>query len=106
MFHKYLGESVAVANCMSHFSFFVTTKATVKLDDVNTGHAQGIGVIIYCFPNRYIIYPVVLFYYYPGRPSNTITSGALKFYVGFQNIKSEPHFDFVYPQGRSWILPY
>ena len=44
LFHKYGGENVAVKNCMSHFSMFVPTKATGKLDNGNTGHAQGIGI--------------------------------------------------------------
>ena len=45
---------------------------------------------------------------FPGNLYNTISSGALKFYVGFQKVTSEPleHSDFVYPQGRSWISTY
>ena len=47
-------------------------------------------------------------YYCPGHPSNTISSGDLKFYVGFQNVTSEPleHCEFFDPQDRSWISPY
>ena len=43
-------------------------------------------------------------YSFPGHPPNTISSGALKLYVGFQKVMSEPlqHCDFVDPQGRSW----
>ena len=99
LFHKDGGANVAVTNCMSHFSMFVSNKATVKLDNGNTGHAQGIGIIVCRFPNCSIIYPVVPVYYYPGHPYNTISSGALKFYIGFKNVTSEPleHCDFVDP---------
>ena len=47
-------------------------------------------------------------YYYPGQPSNTISSGVLKCYVGFQNVTSEPleTFDLVDPQGHSWRSPH
>ena len=47
-------------------------------------------------------------YYFPGRPLNTISSGALKCCVGFQKVTSEPpeHCDFVDPQGCSWISTY
>ena len=48
------------------------------------------------------------FYYFPGDNSNTISSGALKLYIGFQKIKSEPleYFDFVDLQGLSWRSPH
>ena len=107
LFHKYGGGNVAVTNCMSHFSMFVPTKVTVKLANVNTVHDQIIGIILCHFPNCSIIYPVVPVYYYPGHPYNTISSGSLKFYAGFQKVASEPHehFDFVDPQGRSWRSP-
>ena len=84
---------------MSHFSMFVPTKATVKLDNGNTVHAQGIGIILCCFPNCLIIYPVGPVYFFPGHPSNNISSGALKFYIGFKKVTSEPieHCDFVDP---------
>ena len=36
LFHKYRGANVAVTNCMSHFSMFVPTKATLKLANGNT----------------------------------------------------------------------
>ena len=80
----------------------------MKISNVNTVHAQGIGIILCCFPNCLIIYPVGPVYYCPGHPSNTISSGALKFYIGFKKVTSEPleHCDFVDPQGRSWISPY
>ena len=91
-----------------HFSMFVPTKATVKLATKNTGHAQGIGIILCPFPNCSIIYPVVPVYYFPGHPSNTISSGALKFYIGFKRVTSEPleHCGFVDPEGCSWISQY
>ena len=82
LFHKYGGANAAVKNCMSHFSMFFPTKATVKLANGNTGHAQGIGIILCCFNNCSIIYPFVTVYYFPGHPYNTIPSGELKFYVG------------------------
>ena len=68
---------------MSHFSMFVPTKTTVKLANGSTVHAQGIGIILCSFTNCLIIYLVGQVYYCPGQPSNTISSGALKFYVGF-----------------------
>ena len=51
---------------------FVPTKATDKLANGNTGHAQEIGIILCHFPKCPIIYPVVQIYYFPGHPSNTI----------------------------------
>ena len=53
----------------------------------------------------FTLYPVRPVYYFPGRPSNTIPSGAIKFYAGFQKVtyKSLKRCDFVDPQGRSWI---
>ena len=83
LFHKYGGANAAVTNCMSYFSMFVSTKATVKLANGNTGHAQGIGIILCCLPNCSIMYPVVTVYYCPGHPSKNISSGELKFYIGF-----------------------
>ena len=86
----------------------VPTKATVKLANVNTGHAQVIGIILCHFTNCYIIYPAGPVYYCPSHPSNTISSDALKFYVIFKKVMSEPleHCDFVDPQGRSCKSPY
>ena len=93
---------------MSHFSMFVLTKATVKLTNGNTRHSQGIGNILCHFPNCYIIFPVGPVYYFPSHASNAISSSALKLYVVFQNVTSEPleHCDFVYPQGHSWRSSY
>ena len=36
------------------------------------------------------IYHMGGLYYYPDRPSNTISIGDLKLYVGFQKVASEP----------------
>ena len=82
-FNKYGGANFEVKNCMSQFSMSFPTKATVKLSNVNTGHAQGIGIILFRFHNCLIIYPVGPVYYFPGHPSNTILLDALTFYVGF-----------------------
>ena len=86
----------------------VPTKATVKLANGNTVHAQGIGIILFCFPNCPIIYPVGPVYYCPGLPLNTFSPGALKFYVYFQKATPEPfeHCNFVDPQGHSLRSPY
>ena len=81
LFHKYGGADVAVTNFMSNFSMLVPTKATVKLANVNTGHAQVIGIILCHFTNCSIIYPVGPVYYFPCHPSNIISLGALKFYL-------------------------
>ena len=83
---------------------FVPTKATVKLDNGNTGNAQGVGIIFCRITNCPDIYLVGPFYYHPGQPTNTISSGALKFCVVYQKVTYEPleHCDFVDPQGRSW----
>ena len=69
---------------------FIPTKSTVKLANENVGYAQGIGIILCCFPNCPIIYPVVTVYCFPGHPSNTILWGDLKCYVGSKNIASKP----------------
>ena len=82
-FHKYGGANFSVTDCMSHFSIFVPTKATVKLANGNTGHTQVVWVILCRFTNCSIICPVGTVYYCLGHPSNIISSGALKFYVGF-----------------------
>ena len=89
LFHKDGGANVAFTNSMPHFSMFVPTKTTVKMVNGNTVHAQGSWVILCCFSKCYIIYPVGLIYYFPGHPTNTISSGDLKFYGGFQKVTSE-----------------
>ena len=58
LFHKYVGVNAEVTNGMLYFSMFVPTKANMKLASVNTGHAQGIGIILCRFTNYSIIYPV------------------------------------------------
>ena len=74
---------------MSHLYIFLQTKASVKLTNENTGHAQVLGIILCWFSNFSIIYPLGPVYYCPGNPFNTISSGALGFYVGFQKVMSE-----------------
>ena len=73
LFHKYGGANVTVKNCMSQFSMFVPTNATVKLDNGNTVHAQVIEIILCHFTNFYIIYPMGLVYYCQDHPYNTIS---------------------------------
>ena len=93
---------------MSHFSMFFPTKDTVKLANGNTVHDQVIGIILCLFPKLPIIYLLGTVYYFPGRPSNTISFYALKFYVGFQKVAYEPfeHCDYFDPQGSYWRSPY
>ena len=50
LFNQDGGASFVVANCMSYFYMFLPTEATVKLDNLNMEHAQGIGIIFCCFP--------------------------------------------------------
>ena len=90
LFHKYEGDNAVVKNCMSHFSMFFPTKVTVKLANGNTGHTQGVGIILCRFPNCSIIYQERTVYYCPGHPSNTISSDALKFYASFKKVTYEP----------------
>ena len=85
-FNKYGGANVAVANYMSHFSMFLPTKTTVKLANGNTEHTQGIRIILCCFPNCSIMYPVGPVYYYPGHPSNTISLDDLNFLLVFKTL--------------------
>ena len=68
---------------------FVPTNVNVKLANVNTGHAQRIGIVLCSFPNSAIIFTMGPVYYFPSQPSNTISSGSLKFHVGFQKVTSE-----------------
>ena len=102
LFYKYGGVNVVVTNCMSQFSMIVPAKANVKLD------AQGIAIILCRFPNCPIIYPVVPVYYCRGNWSKSISSRALKFYVGFQKVAAEPfeYYDFVDTQGPYWRSPH
>ena len=80
----------------------------MKLANGNTGHAQGIGVLLCSFPSCSIIYPLGPVYYFPGHPYNIISSCDLKFYVGFKKVTSEPleHCDFVDTRGHYWRSPY
>ena len=80
----------------------------MKLANGNTGNAQGIGIILCHFINCLTIYPVVPVHYCPSYPSKKISSGDLKFYVGFQKVTYKPlkFFDFVDPQSHSWRSPY
>ena len=108
LFHKYEGANFAVENFMSRFSMLIPTKANVKLDNGNIGYTQVIGIILCRFPNCYIIYPTGSVYYFTVQPSNTISLGALLFYIGFQNVTYEllEHCDFVESQGNSWRSTY
>ena len=81
---------VAVTKFISKFSMFVPTKATVKPANGNMGHAQGIGIISFRFPNCSIIYLVGPAYYFLGHHYLTITPGTLKIYFDFQKVTSEP----------------
>ena len=83
MLHKYEGTHVSVTKCMSHFSIFLPTKATVKLSNKNKGLSQIIVIIWWDFTKCPIIYPVVLVNHFPYNPSNDISLGPLKYYVGF-----------------------
>ena len=57
-FNEYGGANVTVKNCISHFSMFVPTKATAKVANENTVHAQWIEIILCHFNNCSIIHPV------------------------------------------------
>ena len=97
LFHKYGGVNVVVTNFMSHSSIFVPSKDTVNLDNVNTGHAQVIGIILCYLLRCSIIYPIENFYYFPGYPYNTISTSVITFHVGFQKVTYETieHCDFL-----------
>ena len=86
---------------------FLPNKDTMKLSNRNKGHSQGIGIILFCFTDCSIIYPVGPVYYFTGHPYNTISPDALTFYVGFKDVTSAPleHCEFVYPQSCSWRSP-
>ena len=86
----------------------VPTEVTVKLDNENMGHAQGIGIILCHFTNFTFVYSLGPVYYCPGQTYNTISPKSLTFYVGFQKVTFEPlePCDFIDPQGRSWRSHY
>ena len=84
--------------------FYVCThQVHCEMANGNIGHDQGIGIILCFFNNCPIIYLVGPVYYCPGYPSNMISSGAVKFYAGFQNFTSETleHCGFADPRGLS-----
>ena len=85
LFDKYEEVNIAFTNCVSQFSMF-PTKGTVKLENENKVHAQGIDIILCLLPLCPIIYLFVPVYYYTGHPFNTISLGALKYYVCFQKV--------------------
>ena len=68
---------------MSYPYIFVPTQDNMKLDNGNIGHDKIIGIILCCFTNLPIIYPVVTVYLFLGHPYNTISPGDLNCYVGF-----------------------
>ena len=80
----------------------------MKLANGNTVNAQVIGIILCRLTNCPIIYDLGSVYYCPFHPSNTLSLGSLKCYVGFKNDMTEPleHYDFLEPQGCSCISLY
>ena len=88
LFHKYIGSKVGVKNSCHDFQYS-SKPSPMLLDNGNTGHAQLIRIILCCFIDFPIVYPAVTVYYWPGHPSNTISLGSLKCYVGFKNVTSE-----------------
>ena len=80
LFHKYLGANVYVPNCMLHFYMFAPTKATVEMANGNTGHTQGVRIILCSFTNCTIICPAGPVYYFTCHPYNTISLCFIKFY--------------------------
>ena len=75
---------------MSHFNMCVLTKANLKLYDGNMGHDLVIGIVLCYLTNRPIIYTSGQFYLCLDHPSNKISLGALKCYVGFKKYNYEP----------------
>ena len=72
-FHKYGEDNVSVNNWMSYFSMFVPTRATVKMANGNTGHAQGIGIFLCHFPK--------LYYYISGGTSLILSRSLFQHYI-------------------------
>ena len=68
LFHKDRGSNIVVTDYMSHFSMFTPTKANVKFSNGDMVNSQVIGIILCCFLNWPIIYPVVPVYYCLGQP--------------------------------------
>ena len=83
--HKYGGENVAITYFMSHFSMFFPTRATLKLDNENMRHAQGIGlfyVILLTVPSyirwkQFLILQVTL-----QTPSHQVSSKCMLVFKG------------------------
>ena len=84
--NKYGGANGGVKNITSHLSMSVPTNADVNFLNGKTVDAQGIGIILCCFPNRSIIYSLGLIYCFLGHPYNTILPVDLKWCVGFQKV--------------------
>ena len=107
-FHKFGWANIGVTHFMSYLYMSSPIEATVKLTNTNTEHTQVIGFILYSFSNFPIIYTVAPVCYCTVHLSNTISLGALKFYVVFQKVVSEPlkHFDCLDPQGNYWRSPF
>ena len=108
LFHKYGGANFGVTNCMSHFNMSAPTKDDVKWANSNMGYSKGIRIILCHFTNWTIIYPMGPVYYFTGHPSITISLGAIKCYIGFKKVTSEPteHCYFMDPKGYYWWSPY
>ena len=106
-FQKHGGANSGDTNCMCHFSISLLIKANVKLANGNMTHAQVICIILLCFINLHIIYPVGPVYYSTSHPFNTISLGAFKYYVCLK-ILSEPlgRCDCGYMQDYYWKSPY
>ena len=90
---------------MSHFSMFVPTQPNVKLANGNTGHAKGIGIILFCIKNCPIVNPVGPVYCHQCHTYNTISLGALKCNFGFKKVMYEPieHCGLVYSKNRIFL---
>ena len=95
-FHKDEGYNVVVTN-LSHIFLCLSHP-----------NPKELGLFYVIFQNFPIIYPVVPVYYLPGHPSNTISQGDLKMFIGFQKVTSEPleHCNFMHLQSCSWRRPY
>ena len=77
LFYKYGGAIFVVAIFMSHFSMFIPTQYNLKLNNGNTRHSQGNGIILCIYQNCPIIYPVGLVYYFPVHTPNTRSLGSI-----------------------------
>ena len=89
LFCKYGGANIAVKNWMSNFICLSQTRPLwnwlVEKQDIH----KELGFLC-CFPNCFIVYPVVTVYYCLGSPSSTISLCALKLYFGYQKVTSKP----------------